>query len=113
MKEKLARETTALVVTTGSKIRKRLKEVGPSEMPRLNIIELYALLVNAVPQGSIPKPNKKTRQEKVNLVPNAQAALRRFFGGCMSKIEAPSVLPIAFAPMICEGEHIKNSQKWG
>jgi hypothetical protein len=53
---------------------KRLEQLGPSELLRLKIDELYALL-NADPQASIPKPNKITRQEKANLLLIVQAAL--------------------------------------
>ncbi len=67
-REKKIRDTTTLV-TTGSEILKRLEQLGPSELLRLKIDELHALLVNADPQRSIPKPNKKTRQEKANLMP--------------------------------------------
>ncbi len=41
-KEKKAKGTTALV-TTGSEILKRLEQLGPSELLRLKIDELYAL----------------------------------------------------------------------
>ena len=65
-KEKKARDTTALV-TTGSE--KRLEQLGPSELLRLKINELHALLVNADHEASIPKPDKKIGQEKANLPP--------------------------------------------
>ena len=79
-KEKRAKDTPALV-TTGSEILKRLEQLGPCELLRLKIDEfydeLYALLVNNDPRGSIPKPDKKIGQEKANLVPTVQAALCR------------------------------------
>jgi hypothetical protein len=46
---------------------------------RLNIDELYTLLVNADPHGSIPKQNKKILQAKANLMSNIKAALGHFF----------------------------------
>jgi hypothetical protein len=75
-KDKRAKDTTSLV-TTGSEIMKRLEQLGPSELLRLKIDELYALLINNDPLGSIPRPNKKEGQEKVNLLPTVQAALQR------------------------------------
>ena len=76
-KDKRAKDTTSLV-TTGSEILKRLEQLGPSELIRLKIDELYTLLVNNDPLGSIPRPNKKEGQEKANLMSAVQAALRRF-----------------------------------
>ncbi len=85
-KGKKARDTTALIVATGSKILKRLEQLGPSEKLRLKIDELHARLVNADPQASIPKPNKKTGQEKVNLLPTVQAAPRRHLAVAQFKL---------------------------
>ncbi len=76
-KTKKTKETTALV-TDVSEILTRLEQVGPSELFRLEIDELHTLLVNNDPLGSIPKPHKKTRLEKANLLPTVQAALGRF-----------------------------------
>ncbi len=88
-KDKRARDTTALV-TTGSEILKRLEQLGPSELHRLKIDELHALLVNAAPQGSISKSNKKTGQEKANLLPTVKAAFSRFFAvAAASASQAP------------------------
>jgi len=64
-KDKRAKDTTALV-TTGSEILKSLEQLDLSELMRLKIDELYALLVNGDPLGSIPMPNKKEGQEKAN-----------------------------------------------
>ncbi len=47
-KEKKARDTTVFV-TTGSEILKRLEQLGPSELLRLKIDELHAILANADP----------------------------------------------------------------
>ena len=47
-KDKRARDTTAFV-TTGSEILKRLEQLGPSELHRLKVDELHALLANADP----------------------------------------------------------------
>jgi 6-phosphogluconolactonase/glucosamine-6-phosphate isomerase/deaminase len=47
-KDKRAKDTTALV-TTGSEIKKRLEQLGPSELLRLKIDDLHALLVNVDP----------------------------------------------------------------
>ena len=58
-------------------VLKRLELLGPSQLLRLKIDELHALLVNNDPLGSIPKPNKKTWLEKANLLPTFQAALGR------------------------------------
>jgi hypothetical protein len=78
MKEKKARDTIALV-TTGTEILNRLEQLGPSELLRLKIDELTAFPVYADLQGSIPKLIKILRQEKANLLPTVQAALRSFF----------------------------------
>jgi hypothetical protein len=109
--EKKARSTTALV-TTGSEVLKRLEQRGPSELLRLKIDELHALIVNADPLGSNPKPNKKTGLEKASLLPAVIAALGRFSGssGNATPAEAPSLLPIPEAPVTCEGENIENNQ---
>ncbi len=40
-------------VTAGPEIRKRLEKLGPNELIRLKIDELYALLVNVDPHGSL------------------------------------------------------------
>jgi hypothetical protein len=58
------------------------------------------MLVNADPQGSIPKPSKKARQEKANLLPTVQAALGRFFA--LAAILDPPLLLIPVVPLICE-----------
>jgi hypothetical protein len=76
-KDKRARDVTTLV-TNGSEILQRLDQLGPNEMLRLKIDELHALLLNADPQGSILKPNKKTGLEKANLLSIVQAAIGRF-----------------------------------
>jgi hypothetical protein len=76
VKEK-ARDTTALVAT-GTEILKRLEHVGPPELLRLKIDELYALLVNGDPQGSILRPNKKPGQEKDNMLPTVQAVVNNY-----------------------------------
>ena len=104
-KEKKARDTTALV-TTGSE--KRLEQLGPSELLRLKINELHALLVNADHEASIPKPDKKIGQEKANLMPTVQAALRRYLA--VASVQATPVLQVPEAPLICEGENILNMQ---
>ena len=44
-KNKKTKDTTALV-TTGSEILTRLEQLGPSELLRLKVDELHALLVN-------------------------------------------------------------------
>jgi hypothetical protein len=73
------------------------------------IDELHALIINANPQGSIPKPNKKTWLEKANLLPIVQAALRRFLAvAATSAPEAPPLIPAPFASIICKGEIITN-----
>ncbi len=112
-KEKKARDTTTLV-TTGSEILKRLEQLGPSELLRLKIDELHALLVNADPQGSIPKPNKKTGQEKANLLPTVQAALGRFLAVAVASVpQAPPLPPVSVDPVIYEGQYITNLQVEG
>jgi hypothetical protein len=109
-KDKRAKDTTVLV-TAGSEILKRLEQLGPSELLRLKTDELHALLVNADPQGSIPKPKKKTGQEKANLLPTVQAALQRFLAVAVASApQAPPMPPIPVAPVICEGEYILNLQ---
>ena len=112
-KNKRAKVTWALV-TTGSKIMQRREQLGPIELLRLKIDELHAMLVNADPIGSIPEPINKTRVEKAKLLPVVQAALRRFFVVAVAfAAQDPSLLPIPFAPMTCEGENISNYQVEG
>ena len=67
--EGLSLATATALVTTGSEILQRLEQLGPDKLLRLKIDELHALLLNADPRGTIPKPNKKTRLEKANLMP--------------------------------------------
>jgi len=95
-------------VTIGSEILKRLEQLGPSELLHLKIDELYALHVYADPQkqGSIPKPKKKTWQERANLLPTVQAVLRRILA--VAAYQAPPLLLIPFAPVICEEDNISN-----
>ncbi len=66
------------------------------------------MLVNDDPRGSIPKPNKKARQEKANLLPTVQAVLLRFLA--VAAVQAPPLLLIIFAPVICGGDKIPNFQ---
>ncbi len=81
---------------------------------RLQIDKLYALLINSDPLGSIPRPNKKEGQEKANLLPAIQAALRRFLAVAVDPApQAPPLPPIPFAPVTCEGETIPNLQVEG
>ena len=99
------------LVLAGSEILTRLEQLGPLELIRVKMYELHALLVNADPQGFIPKPNKKGGQEKANLLPTVLAALRRFLAVAAASTEqAPSLLPILFDPVICEGDNISNLQ---
>ena len=109
--EKRARSTTALV-TTGSEVLKRLEQRGPAELLRLKVDELHALISNADPLGSNPKPNKKTGLEKASLLPEVIAALGRFSGSSSiaTPAEAPTLLPIPEAPVNCEGENTENNQ---
>ena len=60
--------------------------------------------MNADPLGSIPKPNKKTRQEKANLLPIIQAAIGRFLA--VAAVSVPSLLLIPVAPVLYEEENI-------
>ncbi len=76
----------------------RLEQLGPNELLDLKIDELYALIVNADPLGSIPKTDKKTRQEKANLLPIVQAAIGRILA--VAAVSAPSLLPIPVAPVL-------------
>jgi len=87
---------------------KRLEQLGQSELLNLKIDGLYALLVNAVPQAFIPKPNKKIGQEKANLLPIVQAALGRYLA--VAAVSPPSLLSIPEVHVICEGENILNLQ---
>jgi hypothetical protein len=66
------------------------------------------LLVNNDPLGSIPKPNKKTEQEKANLRPIVHAVLGRYLA--IAAVSAPSPLPIPLIPVIYEGGNINNLQ---
>ena len=75
----LSRATATTLVTTSSEILQILEQLDPNELLRLKIDELYALIVNANPLGPIPKPNKKTRLEKANLMSIDQAAIGAFF----------------------------------
>ena len=45
---------------------------------KLKIDEIHALLINAYPQNSIPRPNKKESLEKVEELGTIQDALRIF-----------------------------------
>jgi hypothetical protein len=107
-KDKRARDTATLV-TAGSEVLKRLEQLGPNELLRLKIDELHSLLVNADPLASITKPNKKTGQEKVNLLPTVQEALRRFASASVAQTpqQAPP-LPILEAPVTGETENSIN-----
>ncbi len=102
------KDTTALV-TTGSEVLKRLEQLGLNVLIRLKIDELHSLLVNVDPQASIPKPNKKTRQEKVNLLPTVLEALRRIASASTAQApqQAPP-LPILEALVTCETENKIN-----
>jgi hypothetical protein len=65
------------------------------------------LLVNADPQGSIPKPNKQIWQEKANL-------LGRFFAVATTfASQAPPLPSIPFAPTICEKVYMACLQVQG
>jgi hypothetical protein len=110
-KEKRAKDITAFVIT-GSEILRRLEQSGPDELLRLKVDELYALLVNADPQGSIPRSNKKTGQEKASRLLIVIAALGRFSGSnsIATPAEAPQMLPIPEAPLSCEGTNTENMQ---
>ncbi len=66
------------------------------------------MLVNDDPQGSIPKPNKKAGQEKANMLSTVQAVLRRFLA--VAAVQAPPLLLIIFATVICKGNKIRNFQ---
>ena len=92
----------------GSEVQKRIELLGPSELLRLKIDKLHALLVNTDPQASIPKPNKKIWQEKANLLPTVQADIRRHLA--VAAVQAAPLLQILKAPLICEGESILNMQ---
>jgi hypothetical protein len=107
--EGLSRAIATALVTTRSEILKRLERLGPSELQRLKVDELHALLLNADPLGSIPKTNKKTEQEKAILLPTVQAALSRFLAvAAASTPQAPPLPSISFAPVTCEEENIPN-----
>jgi len=90
---------------------KRLEQLGLSELLRLKIDELYAFLVNADSQASIPKPKHKTWQEKANLLPTVQATIRRYLD--VATVQATPLLQIPEAPLIYEGENIINLQSEG
>ena len=92
----------------------RLEQLGPSELLRLKIDELHALLVNSDPLSSIPKSNKKTRLEKANLLPTVRDALGQVLA--VAAASAPQVMPLTptpFAHVICEGEYMPNLQVEG
>jgi len=67
--------------------------------------------VNEDPQGSIPKPNKKTWLEKASLLPAVIAALGSFIGSSSiaTPAEAPPLLPIPEALLNYEGENKENN----
>ncbi len=74
--EGLSRATATALVTTGSEILQRLEQLGPYELLRLKIHELHTLLVNS--DG-------------------------RFFAVAVAyAAQAPPLLPIPFAPAMCE-----------
>jgi len=95
-------------MTTGSEIVKKLGQLGPSEMLRLKIDDLYALLVNTILSAPFLGQTKKEGQEKANLLPTVQATLRRF--SAVATLSAPSLLPIPEVHVINEGENISNLQ---
>ena len=68
--------------------------------------------MNADPQGSIPKLNKKTWLEKASLLPEVMAGLGRFSGSSSiaTPAEAPTLLPNPKALVNCEGENTENNQ---
>ncbi len=105
MKEKKTRDTTTLV-TTSSEIMKRLEQLGTSELFRLKIDDVYALLVITDAQGPISKPNKKTWQENANLLPTVHATLRHSFA--VATVESPLPISLAFPLVISEGENKLN-----
>jgi hypothetical protein len=77
-KEKKAKETASQVIA-GSELLKTIQRVGPNAIPRLSIADLWALLVNADPVGSITKPKTKAvALEKVQALTTVQSALRHF-----------------------------------
>lgn len=77
-KEKKAKETATQVIA-GSELLKTIQRVGPNAIPKLSIADLWALLVNADPVGSITKPKTKgAALEKVQALTTVQSALRRF-----------------------------------
>jgi len=53
---------TAERVTLGSDLLKKIKHLGAVAINTMSITQLHALLVNANPLGSIPKPTKKIPQ---------------------------------------------------
>ena len=87
---------------------KRLEQLGASKLLRLKIVEIYALIVNGDPQGSIHMTNKKKGQEKANLKSTVQVTLRRFFA--VAAGQATPLLQIPLAPVICEEENTLNLQ---
>jgi len=82
---KKARDTTARVLL-GSELLDKIKQGGPQVLRKLKIDELHALLINAYPQNSIPRPNKKEGLEKVEELATVQDALRIF---ASARIPAP------------------------
>ena len=81
-----------------------MEQRGQTELLRLKIDDLHALIVNVDPLGSNPKPNKKTWLEKASLLPAVIAALGRFSGSSSiaTPAEAPPLFPIPKAPLNCE-----------
>jgi hypothetical protein len=82
---KKARDTTSRVLL-GSELLEKIKQGGPQVLRKLKIDELHALLIDAYPQNSLPRPNKKEGLEKVEELGIVQDALR-IFGS--TRISAP------------------------
>ncbi len=82
---KKSRDTTTRVLL-GSELLEKIKQGGSQVISRLKIDELHALLINAYPQNSIPRPNKKEGLEKVEESATVQDALRIFASG---RVPAP------------------------
>ena len=73
---KKAKET-AERVTLGSNLLKKIEQFGTATINTISITQLHALLANANPLGSIPKPTKKVGIKRALRIDTVKDAIMR------------------------------------
>ncbi len=68
---------TAERVTLGSDLLKKIEQFGAAVINTMSLPQLHALLVNANPLGSIPKPTKKVGIERALQLDTVKDAIMR------------------------------------